>query len=340
MREMSPDASGSFPPLEAAIARIYVAAKVRLIRVPDLLGSAMLKIRKQTKYELSEELAPAEMRGNRNDWLTATSEQVEMIRVDYLLAGNRPADARTLIEQALRKLNAEAEPPSRTLFHRAVWFRRLGDADSQAGLVEDALIHYQASMSGLSKRGLATPEMQQAWAAVKRYYLAHSGSEEKWPDWATNGSKDLPLPDRKPLAFVIAVPEFLVKDVAGKTWELRDLKGKTTFVNFWATWCAPCRAEHPAIEELYRRMKGRDEIQVLTIALDDGLASVTDYIKEYAYTFPVIHAPDLAGKIFPYTGLPTNFVVNAKGMRTSLYGFSADSASVDRVVEDLSPGRY
>ena len=107
-------------------------------------------------------------------------------------------------------------------------------------------------------------------------------------------------------------------------------------MNFWATWCGPCRGEHPGIEDLVQRIKDRKDIQVLTVSIDETLAPVAEYMKEKGYTFPVIHAPRLADKLFPYIGLPTNFLVNTKGVRTGLYGFSADSASVERLIKDLT----
>jgi hypothetical protein len=74
----------------------------------------------------------------------------------------------------------------------------------------------------------------------------------------------------------------------------------------------------------------------LTISVDDSPDSVTEYLKEKGYTFPVINAPELADKLFPWVGLPTNFLVNTRGSRTSLYGFGGDAASLQRALEDLT----
>jgi thiol-disulfide isomerase/thioredoxin len=167
----------------------------------------------------------------------------------------------------------------------------------------------------------------------------HSSSGGPWRHRtpAHAGLKDPKPPERTPPAFVTALPEFAARDLAGKTWQLRDLNGKATIVNFWATWRGPCRGEHPAIEELYQRIKGRKDVQVLTFSVDDTLAPVTEYIKEKAYTFLVIHAPELADKLFPYSGLPANFLVNAKGVRTNLLlGLSGTSTRVERLIGDLT----
>jgi len=82
-------------------------------------------------------------------------------------------------------------------------------------------------------------------------------------------------------------------------------------------------------------LKDRKDVQVLTISVDDNPRAVTAYLEETKYAFPVIRAPELADKLFPWGGLPTSFLVNAKGLRTSLYGFGGDAASLRQVLEDL-----
>ena len=105
------------------------------------------------------------------DWVTTTAKQVEELRVDYLLASNRPADARVLIEQALERLNADSQPSERTFYDRTGWLRRLADAEVQENRAHEALDHYQASLSGLDKKLLAMPQAERMSSPVKRYYL-------------------------------------------------------------------------------------------------------------------------------------------------------------------------
>ena len=123
--------------------------------------------------------------------------------------------------------------------------------------------------------------------------------------------------------------------MAGRTWTLRDLQGKATLVNFWATWCTPCRAEHPAIEKLFESLRGQAKAQLLTISVDEDLAAVRGYIREKGYSFPVINARDLADKLLPYSGLPVNFLVDANGRRSGSYPFAADTAAIERLRKDL-----
>jgi thiol-disulfide isomerase/thioredoxin len=340
LRQTSPDAGIEFPPLQTTVARVYVAGKVRLTEVPKLLDAGLQAIERQEKYRPAMELIPEDMRDRVADWRTATARQTEEIRLDYFLATNRPADARVIAEQVLAEL--AAIPPKSDLErerHRhetKEWLRRLGNVDAQEGRVEDALSRYQASVSGMSKEVLAraVPNWPQLMT-VKQYYLAHGGTEAGWPDWATKDNKLKASVERTPLQFVKALPEFSVTDLTGKIWRLDSLHGVATFVNLWATWCGPCRGEHTDVQKLYEAIKGRKDVQVLTISVDESPDAVKRYVKEKGYTFPVIHAPELADRLFPYVGLPTNFLVNANGMRTSLYGFVASEEGRQRVVQDL-----
>jgi thiol-disulfide isomerase/thioredoxin len=133
---------------------------------------------------------------------------------------------------------------------------------------------------------------------------------------------------------VAALPQFAAKDLAGRTWTLEDLKGKMTFVNFWATWCGPCRAEHPAVQKLFDALAGNAKAQVLTISVDENVAAMRAYLAQTKYTFPVIQSQELADKLMPYVGLPTNLLVNEVCWRTPMYPFGGDAGSLDRVLKE------
>ena len=327
VQAMSPDASASWPTMETQIARVYAAAKVRLDRVPALLEAGLRNIDQQTKYDLSPDLFPPEMRGRMTDWNAVALRQTQEIRADYFLATGHPDEARALAEQALSDVRPE-QPGMHV--DRTAWLNLLARADAQQGRQADALRHYQESLAGLSEETLTNSRTQRMLAPVKRYYLAHGGTEEKWLRWATEKKAERP-PGRPAPEFLQPLRAFTERDQAGRTWDLRNFQGKATLVNYWATWCGPCRGEHPELQKLYDFIRGRKDIQVLTISVDESPSAVTDYVKEKGYTFPVIRSPGLADKLFPFVGLPTNFLVDAKGMRTSIYGFSGPQ----RAMEDL-----
>ena len=338
-RQSSPDAVMQFPPLETGIARVYVAGKVRLDQIPKLLDQGLRQVSEQMKYSLSRDLVPEEMLNRAADWQELTAQQTQQIRADYFLAVNQPADARSLVEQALAQLDSRQpvalQERGHWQYERAEWLRRLGNIDAIEGRVEEALAHYQASLGVITEESLSQPMVQQRLAPIRQYYLAHGGTDAKWLEWATEKSGSAPAPVRPAHSFLAPLSQFTAKDLAGKTWQLADLNGKATLVNFWATWCGPCRGEHPDIQKVYNSIRGRKDLQILTISVDDSPSAVTEYMKEKAYTFPVIHSPELAEKLFPYIGLPTNFLVNAKGIRTSFYGVMTGTAGVQRIMDDM-----
>jgi len=109
-------------------------------------------------------------------------------------------------------------------------------------------------------------------------------------------------------------PNFSLEDLQGKKWELKHFKGKVVFLNFWATWCSPCKEEMPSMEELCKQFKDKDFI-FIAISVDyAGIKPVKEYIEKNRYTFPVLIDPK--GKtldLFEVRGIPTTFLIDQKG---------------------------
>lgn len=112
------------------------------------------------------------------------------------------------------------------------------------------------------------------------------------------------LPDRVP------VPSFSARDLNGRTVSSDEWRGKVTLVNFWATWCAPCRAEIPDLVAL--QDKYRDELQIVGVAVDEAsVEAVERFVAEHKINYPVVmHTPELE-EIFPgVLGLPATFLLD------------------------------
>jgi peroxiredoxin len=109
-------------------------------------------------------------------------------------------------------------------------------------------------------------------------------------------------------------PDFALADVSGRTWQLSDLKGKVVFVNFWATWCKPCRDEMPSMEALNRAMAGQP-FQMLAIVFNDDLKMADSFARRLGATFPVLANPGQElSAAYMITGVPETFLIDADGI--------------------------
>jgi thiol-disulfide isomerase/thioredoxin len=123
------------------------------------------------------------------------------------------------------------------------------------------------------------------------------------------------------------LPQWKLPDLAGQTWTATSLHGKTVLINIWATWCAPCREEHPLVQAFYDKIKNRGDIQVLTFNVDEEVGNVAPYMAEHKYTFPVLLAADYVNDVIPVLGIPRLWIVDAAGKwRWEQVGGSKDDA--------------
>jgi len=109
-------------------------------------------------------------------------------------------------------------------------------------------------------------------------------------------------------------PDFSLKDLNGKKVELKKFRGKIVFLNFWATWCSPCKEEMPHMEALYQQFKEKNFV-LLAISVDyEGIKPVKEFINKYQYPFPVLLDPKCETlDLFEVKGIPTTFLIDKKG---------------------------
>jgi len=109
-------------------------------------------------------------------------------------------------------------------------------------------------------------------------------------------------------------PDFVLQDSKGKTWHLSELKGQVVFVNFWATWCPPCRAEIPSMQELQQSLPPKD-FQMLAILSNDQADVAEKLAASIGFTAPILLDPDnQAAKAYGITGVPETFIVDKQGI--------------------------
>jgi peroxiredoxin len=107
--------------------------------------------------------------------------------------------------------------------------------------------------------------------------------------------------------------DFTLPLADGKRFRLSEQRGKVVLVNFWATWCPPCKEEMPAMERLYQRHKDRGFVLV-AISLDSDSALVRPFVSQHKFTFPVALDPKLSvANAYGVRALPSSFVVDRSG---------------------------
>lgn len=107
--------------------------------------------------------------------------------------------------------------------------------------------------------------------------------------------------------------DFVLEDLNGNKVTLSELKGKKVFLNFWATWCPPCKAEMPDIEKLYQETKDSDLV-ILAVNAGDDKNTVQDFITKNNYNFSVLLDTDgEVSRLYQVTGIPTSYFIDTEG---------------------------
>ena len=176
------------------------------------------------------------------------------------------------------------------------------------------LTGYMNNVTGYLAR-ISTPP------AVTEETRAEAASEETAPAEEPDAEDD-PADDGRPM---IPALGFELTDQYGVTHTLEQYHGKVIFLNFWATWCPPCRAEMPDIQRLYEKYgSDDDEVAILAVATpgyngEGDEESVKAFLTENGYTYPVLM--DASGELIRYYGvsaIPTTFMIDAEG---NIYGY-------------------
>lgn len=131
----------------------------------------------------------------------------------------------------------------------------------------------------------------------------------------------------------VPAPDFTLTDQNGAEHTLSDYQGKTVFLNFWATWCPPCRSEMPEIQALYEKY-GENEGDLIVLAVaapnlgqEGSIKDISDFLNENGYTFPVVmDAYGLYSSIYGIRAYPTTFMIDKDG---NIFGYVESAMSGD-----------
>ncbi len=132
----------------------------------------------------------------------------------------------------------------------------------------------------------------------------------------TKSGKEAKAGDEQLLSVMPGQPQaldFTLPDLDGKPHRLRDYRGQVVVLNFWATWCPPCRHEIPSMQRAFEKLKA-DKVMILAVHVGGSVDKVWDFFADYEVTFPVlIDKHSKIAKAWPMQGLPTTFVIDPSG---------------------------
>ena len=108
-------------------------------------------------------------------------------------------------------------------------------------------------------------------------------------------------------------PDFTLMTLEGKELSLSDLQGKLIFLNFWATWCGPCRAEMPSMDVLYGELP-EDKFEMIAVNVNEPRETVQSFVEENGYSFPILldESGEVSG-MYQVQGIPTTWIVGPEG---------------------------
>ncbi len=290
-------------PMEFDVADTLLRKKLAHPAIPDWIEEGYRREAKRSSAMLGREREnlTEEMKAMADVQMSNIQIARARILLEYYDAVGQPAKSRS-IEDSISGLN----PPEML---KAALYEVRAKAAEMDNRKLDALVLYRAADDLQPEQEAA--HKQELRAKMDRLWNELGGTASVRSIFAGSKLKEVSsMLWEKPKG---ALPAFSLPDLEGKIWKPADFAGRATLINVWATWCGPCRAEHPAFQKLYDKLKDRKDIAVLSVSVDDSVGQVAPYMKEHGYTFPVLVGMDLMDTAGIDPVIPQNWFVSPAG---------------------------
>jgi thiol-disulfide isomerase/thioredoxin len=324
------EAPAAWPYLDAA--EFLLVHKWQPKRALDLLHKAQPLLTAELNRELHDDNVSAEDAEQRMNSQLYQEQNIDGLILRAARMAGRPAEA-----QALRA-SVDGAPPSLKKRESGYWLNRARLAAIENRRA-DALTYYQRALeTRLSPPNPWRGKLEDDLADESRaLWKEMGGTEVAYAVWSNPPvAKTEELKEGRWEKPKKTLPAFELSDLSGKTWKLTTLEGKSVLVNLWATWCGPCNAELPHLEELYKKVKDRSDVQILTFNIDTDLGLVEPFMKEKGFTFPVLPAYSLVMGLLDGVGIPQNWIVDPQGKwRWTQLGFGGEPDWTGEMIQRL-----
>ncbi|MDR7071227.1 TlpA disulfide reductase family protein [Fictibacillus barbaricus] len=133
-------------------------------------------------------------------------------------------------------------------------------------------------------------------------------------------------------------PDFTLKTLEGKQISLKDYRGKKVILNFWATWCPPCKGEIPEMQRFYKENHEKNvEILAVNLAFTETKPQkIKDFVRDYGMTFPIpLDEKNTINKQFRAVSIPTSYFIDEKGIITNRHVGPMDYDFMKREIKDM-----
>jgi peroxiredoxin len=132
-----------------------------------------------------------------------------------------------------------------------------------------------------------------------------------------------------------AAPDFTLQDLSGKKVSLSGLKGSVVLLEFWATWCPPCRSSIPGLERLHKAYGGKG-LTILAISVDEGgWDKVSNFIAEHKITYPVLKGTDEVSTKYLVRMIPAMYLVDKQGVIRKQFMGAGDDEEIEKEIKAL-----
>lgn len=136
-------------------------------------------------------------------------------------------------------------------------------------------------------------------------------------------------------------PDFELTTLSGDVVKLSDYKGKKVMLNFWASWCGPCKAEMPHMENYYKKNKESDNVEIIAVNLTKqerkGMEGIESFVEAFGLTFPI--PLDLEGSVmddYAVIGIPTSYFINTDGTIGQKVVAAMDEKTMKQYIDRLN----